>query len=210
MGACFLWKFFMSNTIQAPNQTNAQPWYKNYMITVFVIGLPLFVVIVCIFFIVFAIKIQDSTVRDDWYMDGKALYQDASKDQLANDLGVAGIMRFDGDKVQFELNYPKTATDTGVLADGTPLYYPKTLNVNVSHATDKSKDKDFVLTHQEGKVYTGEVSLDITTPAKYYLQINTPADTAKDAPKPWRLIHAQKLPAQNVGFVPLPAFDRKP
>lgn len=190
----------MSNAVQET------PWYKNYMLTVFVIGLPVLVVIVCIFFIIFAINIQDSTVRDDWYMDGKALYQDVSKDQLANDLGVAGIMRFDGDKVRFELNYPKNAIDTGILADGTPLYYPATLSVNISHATNKSKDRNLTLTYQEGNLYTGQVALDIDIPAKYYLQINTPAETTK----PWRLVHAQKLPAQNVSFVPLPAFDRQP
>lgn len=180
-------------------------WYKNYMVTVFVIGLPVFVVVVCIFFIIFAINIQDSTVRDDWYMDGKALYQDASKDQLANDLDIAGIMRFDGDTVRFELNYPKSATDTGTFADGTPIYYPTTLDVNISHATDKSKDKDFILTHTKDNLYIGKVTIDNTVPAKYYLQINTP----KDTPKPWRLIHAQKLPASNVSFVPLTAFDKQ-
>lgn len=183
--------------------TTSTPWYKNYMLTVFVIGLPVFMVITCIIFIVFAVKVQDSTVRDDWYMDGKALYQDASKDQLANDLGVMGIMRFEGDEVRFELNYPKTAITTGILADGTPLYYPKTLNASISHATDKNKDKDFVLTHQTNNVYTAQVTLD-PLPAKYYLQINTPAGT----PKPWRLIHSQKLPANNIGFSPLSAFDR--
>lgn len=185
-----------------PKATNI--WYKNYMVIVFVIGLPIFVLITCIFFIVFAIGIQDSTVRDDWYMDGKALYQDASKDQLTHDLGISGVMRFVGNDVRFELKYPKSALETGQFADGTPLYYPKTLDVGISHATDKTKDKDFVLTHQQDNIYTGTVVLDNDVPAKYYLQINTPKDTQK----PWRLMHAQKLPAANVGFAPLPAFDK--
>ena len=149
------------------------------MVIIFVIGLPVFVLITCIFFIVFAIGIQDSTVRDDWYMDGKALYQDASKDQLAYDLGIVGVMRFVGDDVRFELKYPQSALQTGQFADGTPIYYPKTLDVSISHATDKTKDKDFVLTYQQDNIYTGKVALDISTPAKYYLQINTPKDTDK-------------------------------
>lgn len=181
---------------------NSNIWYKNYMVTVFVIGLPLFVVITCIFFIIYAIKHQDTTVRDDWYMDGKALYQDASKDQLAYDLGIFGVMRFDNEQVVFELNYPKQSTDTGKLNNGVALYYPKTLTVNISHATNKNKDRDFILTHTNGNRYTGQVSLDTTIPAKYYLQVSTP----KDEPNQWRLIHAQQLPATNIPFTPLKAF----
>lgn len=192
----------MSDVAQNAKTPNQTPWYKNYMITVFVIGLPLFVVIVCIFFIVFAIKIQDSTVRDDWYMDGKALYQDASKDQLAYDLGISGVMRFNGEMVSFELNYPAQSLEMGKFKNGTPLYYPKTLNANISHATDKSKDRDFILTYDTANRYTGQVTLETAIAAKYYLQISPPKDTTEQ----WRLIHAQKLPAQNIPFLPLKAF----
>lgn len=167
-------------------------WYKSSWLWVFVIGLPLLVMVACICFVIYAIKIQDSTVRDDWYMDGKALYQDASKDQLAYDLGVAGIMRFEGDQVSFDLNYPShTKPDD--------LRYPKTLAVSISHATNKNNDRDFILTHTQDNHYTAKVSLD-PLPAKYYLQINAPKEFG------WRLIHAQKLPAHNVAFVPLKAF----
>ncbi len=180
-------------------------WYKNPFIIFFVIGLPLIVVVACIWFVFYAVKHQDSTVRDDWYMDGKALYQDASKDQLAYDLGVAGIMRFDGEQVQFELNFPKDTLESQKFATGEPLTYPPSLAVSISHATDKTKDRDFVLTHQNANTYTGMVSLDTAIPAKYYLKINTP----DGYPLQWRLIHAQKLPAQSVSFVPLSAFKHQ-
>lgn len=174
-----------------PTQTNApQKWYKNPMMTVFVIGLPAFVVVACVFFVFFAVKNKDATVRDDWYMDGKTLYQDASKDQLAHDLGVSGIMRFDGDDVVFELNYPKK--------DGMTPAYPATLSVKISHATDKNKDRDATLTHDKDNLYTGKVSLDPLR-AKYYLHINSDDG--------WRLTQIQKLPAKNVPFAPLSAFD---
>ena len=62
-----------------PNK-QANIWYKNYMVLIFVIGLPVLVVVISLFFIFYSIKIQDSTVRDDWYMDGKTLYQDSSRD----------------------------------------------------------------------------------------------------------------------------------
>lgn len=173
-------------------------WYKNPFMLFFVIGLPVFVIVACIFFIIFAIKVQDGTVRDDWYMDGKALYQDASKDKLAFDLGVSGIMRFDGDGVIFELNYPQKTINSNTIE-----LYPKTLNAYISHATDKTKDYDFVLTHIENNRYQGQIKMDGTT-AKYYLQINN--DNDKNA---WRLMQSHKLPANNVAFFPLKAFDER-
>lgn len=176
------------NTTNPTSQTPANPqkWYKNYMITVFVIGLPVFVVVICIFFIIFAIKIKDTTVRDDWYMDGKSLYQDISKDQLTYDLGLGGIMRFDGEQVQFELKHTN------------PIAHPKTLTVKISHATDNKKDRDFEMVHLGNGTYQGRVQLD-PLPSKYYLHINSDDG--------WRLIQTQKLPAKNVSFTPLSAFD---
>ena len=184
-------------------KANANAWYKNYMVIVFVIGLPLIVVIGCIFFIVHAFNIKDSPVRDDWYMDGKSLYQDASKDKLAHDLGLSGIMRLDGTPDDYAVRFE--------LKSAQNMNYPTTLHVKVSHATDKDKDRDFVLTHQSNNIYTGKFTLD-SLPAKYYLNITndnstTKTATDKTATDLWRLTHSQKLPAQNVAFLPLVAFD---
>ena len=178
----------MTNNTTPQTPPTPQKWHQNYIITVFVIGLPALVVVACVFFVIFAFKNEDATVRDDWYMDSKALYQDASKDQLAHDLGVSGVMRFDGDDVVFELHYKDNITPA----------YPNTLSVNISHATDKNKDKDLTLIHSTNNIYTGKVSID-PLPSKYYLHINS-----NDG---WRLTQTQKLPAQNVPFSPLSAFD---
>lgn len=185
------------------NQPN-NLWYKNYMVLVFVIGLPALVVIVCLFFIYYSIKIQDSTVRDDWYMDGKALYQDASRDQMTYDLGISGVMRFeqqdDKTRLRFELNYPAENLTTHTLNDGTPLVYPKTLSAKISHATDISKDRDVALVHQSDNVYYGEVVMD-QSPAKYYVQIEN------DGAHNWRLVQHETFPVNNISFHPLTSFD---
>lgn len=188
----------MSHT--SPSLQHSTPWYKNYMVTVFVIGLPAIVVVACIFFVFYAIKVKDATVRDDWYMDGKTLYQDASKDQLAYDLGVHGVLRFSGSAISFEMNYPADSVSTGKLKDGSDLVYPKTLSLTISHATDKNKDRDVILTHVKDNVYQGEVVLD-PLPSKYYLHINNDTPT-------WRLTQSQKLPANNVAFMPLSTFNQ--
>ncbi|UNU73040.1 FixH family protein [Moraxella nasovis] len=188
------------NSFSHQNSTSQQKqaWYKNPYMTIFVVGLPVLVVVVCIFFIIYSINIQDSTVRDDWYMDGKTLYQDASRDKLAHDLGITGVMRFDGQSVLFELNFPKSAKNSH--NDNSPYTYPHTLSAKFSHATDSSKDRDFTLTHTTANRYTGTVKLD-DIPSKYYMHISN------DGKYNWRLIHAQKLPAKNAVFMPLSAFD---
>lgn len=198
-----LYTFEHKKMMTKKSQPQKNIWYKNYMMIVFVIGLPTLTVMTCIFFIFYAIKIKDSTVRDDWYMDGKALYQDASKDQLAYDIGVSGIMRFDGNQVSFDLNYPKESLQTGKLANGTPISYPKTLKVGISHATDKDLDQDFILTHTQDNHYSGQVQLAHTT-AKYYLNIY-PENNQQN---PWRLTQAHKLPSDTVAFFPLQAFAK--
>lgn len=177
------------------------PWYKNYML-VMVLALPAIMVVICIIFVIWSIKVQDSTVRDDWYMDGKALFQDASLDQRAYDIGVAGIMRFAGNQVMFDLNYPKEALTTQKLATGAAVFYPKRLHVLISHATNKEFDKEFELVWTKDNHYVGEVHLSDVA-AKYYLTIK-PLDVPDG--EPWRLITHDKLPAKHVVFVPLQSF----
>lgn len=181
----------MSALIKTPAPKPNLPWYKNYMVTVFVIGLPLIMVLLCIYLVVYSVKNADTTVRDDWYMDGKTLYADASKDKLAYDMGLSGTMMIDATgNVNFILN---PATNTSQFQP------PATLDVNISHATDKSKDQDIKLTlnadQYQGKVHlTGEVG-------KYYLVVHDEANT-------WRLRSIAKLPTTTtLPFKPLEAFD---
>lgn len=167
-----------------------------------VIGLPAIMVVVCIVFVIWSVKVHDSTVRDDWYMDGKALFQDASLDQYAYDIGVAGIMHFGDKQAEFRLNYPKQALASGQLATGLPLSYPKRLHVLISHATNKEFDQEFELVWMYDNYYVGQwMPPDVS--AKYYLTIKS-----LDLPnaQSWRLITHHKLPAKHVVFAPLPSF----
>ncbi len=186
----------------APNfkHQDTQPWYKNYMVVIFVIGMPTFVVIACLWFVYYSYQIRDSVVRDDWYMDGKTLYQDVSRDKLTYDLDLHGEMQFSDDgEVLFYLNYPEQSLQSGKLLDGKPLTYPDKLALSISHATDIKKDRDVVLQHVEGNKYSAQVNLD-PVKAKYYLQVSN------DGKDDWRMQDVAKLPRSAVTFNPLPVF----
>lgn len=187
----------------APNfkHQDKQPWYKNYMVIIFVIGMPAFVVIACLWFVYYSYQIRDSVVRDDWYMDGKTLYHEVSRDKLTYDLDLHGKMQFsDNGSIVFYLNYPEQSLQSGKLLNGTPLTYPDTLDLLISHATDVKKDRDVVLQHQQGNKYTAKVDID-PVKAKYYLQVS---NGGKDD---WRMRDVAKLPRAEVSFDPLPVFE---
>lgn len=194
----------MSTSMPSQNfkQQDSQPWYKNYMVIVFVIGLPAFVVVACIWFVYYSYQIRDSVVRDDWYMDGKTLYHDVSRDKLTYDLDLHGNMQFsDKGDITFYLNYPKQSLQSGKLLNGEPLTYPETLALSISHATDIKKDHDVILQHQSGNKYSAQVDLD-PLKAKYYLNVS------HDGKDDWRMQDVAQLPYSEVNFNPLPVFEK--
>ena len=181
---------------------DSQPWYKNYMVIIFVIGLPAFVVIACIFFVYYSYQIRDSVVRDDWYMDGKTLYHDVSRDKLTHDLDLHGQMQFsDNGDIVFYLNYPEQSLQSGKLLNGEPITYPEKLELSISHATDIKKDRDVILQYQGDNKYTAQTNLD-PLKAKYYLQVSN------DGKDDCRMQDVAKHPRAEVSVDPIPVFDK--
>lgn len=180
-------------TTQSDKKTISKLWYKNYMVWIFVIGLPVFVVIACIWFVFYSVQIKDSVVRDDWYMDGKTLYADVSKDKLAYDLGLSGKLSIDNQTVNFILNNQSPNFEL-----------PKELSVQISHATQIKKDRDFTLTlsNPSQQLYTGQVEMD-KEKGKYYIMIKNPENS-------WRLQRVQEFPTQEaIVLNPLKTFEEK-
>lgn len=193
------------NNPKQPNDfkhQDSQPWYKNYMVIIFVIGLPAFVVVACLWFVYYSIQIKDTVVRDDWYMDGKTLYQDVSRDKLAHDLDINGQMVFNADNsIDFYLLYPEQSLQQNKLLNGAPLSYPKTLDLSISHATDINKDRETQLIHQQDNHYTASINLD-PLPSKYYVQVSNQGQ------QNWRLREVGELPQAQIEFHPLHSFDK--
>lgn len=192
----------MSSPSPSFKHQDSQPWYKNYMVIIFVIGMPALVVFACIWFVYYSYQIRDSVVRDDWYMDGKMLYHDVSRDKLTYDLDLHGKMQFsDEGKITFYLNYPQQSLQAGKLLNGEPITYPDQLALSISHATDIKKDRDVILQHQSGNKYSAQVDID-PVKAKYYLKVSN------DGKDDWRMQDVAKLPRPEVSFDPLPVFAK--
>ncbi|ELA08113.1 hypothetical protein MOMA_06116 [Moraxella macacae 0408225] len=176
-------------TTKNATQPISKLWYKNYMVWIFVIGLPVFVVIACIFFIIYSVQIKDSVVRDDWYMDGKTLYADVSKDKLAHDLGLNGVMDIQQNHVNFQLHAPTQ-----------DFHIPDELKIEISHATQVQKDRDLTLKHLANGKFSGMVDFDPDA-GKYYIIVHNPENS-------WRLRSTHILPTdKKIDFKPLTSFD---
>ncbi len=183
----------MNDLPQSKSTKSGQVWYKNYMVLIFVIAMPLAVVIACIYLVIYSVQIKDTVVRDDWYMDGKTLYADVSKDKLSYDMGLSATMYIANDgKVVFDLQVPQ----------GSSFNKPKTLNVEVSHATQIDKDRDFTISLANDGRYIGELKLD-SQAGKYYIVVH-------DVENTWRLRSTYNLPTNDIlKFQPLKVFDEE-
>ena len=95
-----------------------KPWYKHAYLWL-VILLPVLAVTVSLWFVTVAFSHQDDVVRDDWYMDGKTLQQDLSRDTVAAQAGLSAQFQIDA---QGNIN----ATLTSAQAD---FSWPATLEL---------------------------------------------------------------------------------
>ena len=115
-----------------------------------------------------------------------------SKDKLAHDLGLTGQMMIHNQSVNFKLEAP--ASDK--------FKAPEQLAVEISHATQKQKDRDIIVKRLSDGSYAGNVQLD-PSKGKYYIVVHDPANS-------WRLRAIEELPmAKSIDFKPLTAFDKK-
>lgn len=103
-----------------------QVWYKQFW-PWFLIILPVIAVVASFYTLTLAIDTQDSLVVDDYYNKGKAINEDISRLQAANDAGVQAALRITGTQAALTLN-------KGNLSD-----YPA-LKIYFYHPTLQDKD----------------------------------------------------------------------
>ena len=143
----------------------SQPWYKQPHMWL-VVAIPVAAVVLSFMYLGLALNGADTTVRDDWYMDGKALKQDLSRDVLSADRGLKATLTTSDSQLSVVLEQSDSAL------------HENQLNVSFSHAT--KADYDFEVTAlavpSDPLRYEAELSTEqirrLGTPGRYYVEVS--------------------------------------
>lgn len=166
----------------AADKAPQPPWYRQpYLLLVLI--LPLVAVVASLSFVNLAFKNRDFIVKDNWYLDGKALQQDLTQDVNANRLKVEAHIQMQPQKLIVKLVSPYSLE---------AALMPATLTMNLSHATNPELDQVIALKRQPDGVYAA--TLPLLKPGKYFMDLIGPQ---------WRLRQHVKLPLTEVTLHPL-------
>ncbi|MGL5006744.1 MAG: FixH family protein [Plesiomonas sp.] len=151
-----------------------QVWYKQFW-PWFLITLPVVAVIASFYTLTLAMNTQDSLVVDDYYNKGKAINEDISRLQTANNAGIQASLYITG--TQASLNFDK----------GQLPHYPA-LKIYFYHPTLQDKDLHLMINADYSGTYRFVLPLAIQ--GKWYVSIE-PFD------KKWRLQTQIMLPSHQ-------------
>lgn len=166
---------------QDSNERNG-PWYTHFYMWL-VVGIPVLSVVVCAALIYTAVTKSDDLVRDDWYMDGKTLKQDLSRDLLSTKLGLKATAQFGpGQSIQLQVQSDQ------------PYAFPRQLRLDGFHPIHASLDEQATLTQISDGVYQGKWSR-APLKGKYYIELTDGK---------WRLRQAAEFPLTTLEMLPPP------
>ena len=166
----------------------ARKWYQHPML-LFMLILPMIAVGVSLSFVVTAFKNRDSMVRDNWYMDGKALQHDLSLDQAAYRMAITAQGRITGNQLTLTLSSPQRME---------PALNPPTLSLILSHNTVPARDRTISLQRQADGQYRGSWPADLA--GKYFMDLEGQG---------WRLRQHTQLPLTAFELQPLTVFAQE-
>lgn len=149
------------------------PWYKQFWLW-FVLAIPAFTIVFCLFMITVAVRTQGSMVSDDYYKDGLAINMALAKDHKAADMGLEGHVTFTDKGARLTLTQ-----------DGQPAGFDF-LILNLSHPTLAERDRRLQFQPTGGGHY--EVRLPQSLEGRWYLDLRGPDNS-------WRLKGEAALPS---------------
>lgn len=159
-----------------------KPWYKHPHLWL-VICLPIISVVVSLSFARTAFLNKADIVRDDWYMDGKALQQDMSRDTAA----AAANLR-----AQININ-PQGQIDA-MLSHNPNTAVPPQLDLYFFHPIKAEKDHKISLNRLEDGHYRGQLDAELLKPSNYHVELDGHL---------WRLSGRVDLPLASFELLPL-------
>ncbi len=165
------------------NDRNQLPWYRHPHLWL-VLVLPVVAVVVSMTYLVISYQRVDDAVRDDWYMDGKTLRQDLSRDSLAKDLGLMADV---------------TVTPTGqvdvTFKSAQAVQWPPQLHLNFYHPVKAAQDIAITLRHGADGHYRGQSAALPRAQGRYHAELANGTS--------WRLQQAVHLPFARLTMRPL-------
>ena len=122
-------------------EDNVLPWYKEFW-PWFIIGMLSFSVVLGLSLLTIAIRNADSLVVDNYYDVGKGINTSLEREQLAQELNIAGTLSLDSDLGQVEL---KLSGDS----------HPQQIVLNLISPTQEKRDRRIVLQPVSTDMYRG-------------------------------------------------------
>ena len=145
----------MQNIMQSTDEN--RPWHK-YPLVWMMFAIPFSAVIMGVVMMWLAVDTDDGLVADDYYKLGLEINRVIVRDKKAAELGLSAIVEFDNNariiRVQF---------DKGLLES-----FPKSLPLQLQHATRANSDLTVFLDHGIGNQYIGHVNQTITEGVWYF------------------------------------------
>jgi hypothetical protein len=159
-----------------------KPWHR-YPLVWMMIAIPFSAVIMGVVMIWLAVNTDDGLVADDYYKQGLEINRVISRDKKAAELGLSAIIEFDNSARIFRVQFDK----------GTLEYYPKSLPLQLQHATRENSDISVLLDHGIDDLYIGHVNQSISE-GIWYFQISGKSGADTD----WKLNARSHVRSNNI------------
>lgn len=138
--------------------TDEKPPWHSYPLVWMMIAIPFSAVIMGVVMIWLAVDTDDGLVADDYYKQGLEINRVLSRDKKAAELGVSAIIEFDNTARIIKLQFDKGSLEV----------FPKSLSLQLQHATRENSDIAVLLDHGIANQYIGHVKQSISEGIWYF------------------------------------------
>ena len=160
---------------------HSKPWHKFPLVWM-MFAIPFSAVIMGVVMIWLAVDTDDGLVADDYYKQGLAINDVISLDKKAAELGLSAIIEFDNDARIIRLRFEKGLLEA----------YPKSLPLQLQHATRENSDISVLLDHGIDDQYIGHVGQSISE-GIWYFEISD-----KESDANWKLKARSHVHSRNI------------